>query len=108
MMRFYFSVASLIANLVGTVMIFLSLSLTSIGFRVATQGDFTLLCFGGTAFMDSVGHLMSAPCPANSSGQIAVVNSFHPMVALWGLGLVILGSVLALFTIEKPRPKSDV
>jgi hypothetical protein len=107
MTRYYLSVAGLVANLIGTMMIFFALSFTSIGFKVATKGNFTLLCFGGTAFMDSVGHLMSAPCPDNSSGQIAIVNSFHPMIALWGLAFVVLGSFLALLTIEKPRMNPD-
>jgi hypothetical protein len=110
MTRFYLSVAGLIANLIGTLMIFFALSFTSIGFRVATEPTLgrTELCFGGIAFMDSVGHLMSAPCPENSNGQIAIVNSFHPLIALFGLGFVVLGSLLALLTIEKPRTSINV
>ncbi|MGH7780581.1 MAG: hypothetical protein ACREQR_12215 [Candidatus Binataceae bacterium] len=105
MIRYYLAVFAQIANLVGTATIFFALSFTSIGFRAAVEPTLgrTELCFGGVAFIDSVGHLMSAPCPENSTGQIAIVNSFHPTMALVGLGLVVFGSLFALLTIQKPK-----
>src|ERR1035441_7993115 len=107
MARKRLTIASLFANLAGTLLLFWGLQVASLGnFRLAAQPDgSTAVCNGPSAMFSlsangfhgmTLGEHYSPVCMEHGSAPIAVVVGEHPRYIRAGLALVILGTLLAL------------
>jgi hypothetical protein len=49
------------------------------------------------------GLFTSFECPSGDTNEVALLNSDRPYLAVIGLGTIVVGSALALLTIQKPK-----
>ena len=102
-MRKGLTIISLIANLVGTLLLFYGLQVTSLGdvqiWR--TPDDATAICDGTTLLYESGGRngnvmVGSRPNACQAGHPIAVISGEHPAWIHAGLALILLATVFAM------------
>jgi len=106
--KFHRAVLSAFLNLLGSLLLFYSLQFSSSEFLLETlDNGHQALCVNGNAMFEwRAGGVALGRADAckNATGAkpTALINTDHPAFVGWGLGMLFLGFLLQIFSIEKP------
>jgi hypothetical protein len=106
------TISSLLANLAGTILLFLGLQIASLGnLRMGSADTFSAICDGNNIlFATNTSGGVSAivgqhgGCPQNSV-PVAVIVGDHPHFITSGLILIVASTVLGLITEARERTR---
>ena|ERR1700730_18187628 len=110
--KYHMAMLSAILNLIGAALIFWSFQAASTKLLLVTgQGKDVAFCIGDRAMFgltkDGQGLAMGYACPSGDTMKPTVVaNTDKPWMATVGWGMLVLGFVFQLASVEK-KPKPD-